>query len=131
MKILGIHWRIIVLGIIGWTLYGVFFACQAYISSAYFGRTAGFQRTLASWLLCASIWMLMTPLIYQLAQRFPLEKGKLQVSIPAHLFAALFISLTILGIYTLTWGLLNGLLLSQSAWQGFQNLLVAELHVNF
>src|SRR5262245_41786511 len=114
MKILGIHWRIIILGIIGWTLYGVFFGCQAYLSNLYFGRKAGFKQTLASWLLCASIWMFLTPLIYQLARRFPLEKGKLQLSIPVHLSAALLIALFSLGAYTFIWGQITGLALSHS-----------------
>jgi len=39
----------------GWTLYGLIFACQAYLNSAYFGKTIPFGRTLIVWLGCAYI----------------------------------------------------------------------------
>src|ERR671917_68225 len=79
---------------VGWTLYGVFFACQTYLNSAYYGKPTPFVRTLMVWLICAYLWALLTPSIIRIARRFPVERGQYLRSTAVHLFAsALFSSL--------------------------------------
>ena len=45
----------------GWTLFALFFAGQAYLQSAYFGRPDSWGHALAVWLICSYIWALLTP----------------------------------------------------------------------
>lgn len=114
-----------------WTLYGVFFACQAYLNSAYYGKPIPFGRTLIVWLSCAYIWALLTPLIIRLARRFPVERSKYLRTIAVHLFASALFSSLQLGIYVFVrqW-LLGDTSRPFSPLQSFQNIFVAEFHAN-
>ena len=113
----------------GWTLYGVFFACQTYLNSAYYGRPAPFVRTLMVWLICAYLWALLTPSIIRLARRFPVERGQYLRSTALHLFAgALFSSLQLaLYVFARQW-LLGDTSRPFSPLESFQSILVAEFH---
>ncbi len=77
MKVSPYYWwkTLIFFGV--WTFYGLFFALQAYINSAYVGRTVSFERTLVLWLSCGYVWAFLTPFVIRLAGLFPLEKGNL------------------------------------------------------
>lgn len=115
----------------GWTLYGLIFACQTYLNSAYFGKTVPFGRTLVVWLSCAYIWALLTPLIIRLAARFPVERGGWFPAIAVHLSAAALFATLQLGIYVFVhqW-LLGDTSGAFSPLQSFRNILVAEFHAN-
>jgi two-component system LytT family sensor kinase len=112
-----------------WTLYGAFFACQAYLNSAYYGKPIPFGRTLMVWLICAYLWALLTPFIIRLARRFPVERSQYLRSTAVHLFAsALFSSLQLaLYVFARQW-LLGDTSRPFSPLQSFQNILVAEFH---
>lgn len=118
--------RVILLVVAGWSLYGLFFACQSYISGLYFGREVSFPIMLLSWFTCAVIWMAITPLVYRLARAFPFAKGKLAVTIPVHLTAGSLISLATLGIYSFVWLQITGV--SASALDMWRTRLVADFH---
>ncbi len=87
LTVLPYYWRktLIFFGV--WTLYGLFFALQSYINSAYVGRIVSFEHTLGLWLSCGYVWAFLTPFVIRLASRFPLEKGNLLNGLVIHLFA--------------------------------------------
>ncbi|MBA3322320.1 MAG: histidine kinase [Pyrinomonadaceae bacterium] len=115
----------------GWTLFGIFFACQAYLNNAYFGRPLSFGRTLVVWLSCVYIWAVLTPLIIRLARQFPIERGTYLRGLTVHLLAGTLVSLLQLGIYIFVrqW-LLGDPSKSFSPLKSFQNIFVAEFHAN-
>lgn len=115
----------------GWTLFGFFFVCQAYINDAYFGRPVALGRTLIIWLSCVYIWALLTPWIIHLARRFPIERGTYLRGLAIHLLAGASLSLLQLGIYIFVHqGLLGNSSRPFSPLQSFQNIFIAEFHAN-
>ncbi len=112
---------------IGWTLYGIFFASQAYLRQAYLGRNANWQNNLAPWLICAYTWALLTPLILTLASRFPFERKKWLHAFAVHLPAAAALSLFQLAAYTIIFQLIfaNS---SGSFIERYQALVLQEFH---
>lgn len=131
MKNLHSGWRMWFLTFGGWTLFGVFFACQSIVNSSYFGRPAAVRQTFTNWLSCAYLWALLTPFVIGLAQRFPLERKTIRRNLLIHLAACLLISLLQLTVYVFVQQLLFA---SSSkpfaAWQSFQYLLVSAFHEN-
>lgn len=116
---------------IGWTLLGSFFAVHAYLNSVYLGRTLPFGQTLVVWLSCVYIWALLTPLIIQLARRFPVERGAYLPGVAVHLLAGALVSLLHLGIYIFVrqW-LLGDPSRPFFPLETFQKILVGEFHAN-
>ena len=114
---------------VSWTLYGLFFACQAYFNYAYYARPIPFGRTLTVWLICAYLWALLTPPIIRLARRFPVERGQYLHSTALHLLAGTLFSSLQLALYVIAsqW-LLGDASRPFSPLQSFQNILVAEFH---
>ncbi|HEY0378111.1 MAG TPA: histidine kinase [Pyrinomonadaceae bacterium] len=84
----------------GWTLFGLFFASQSIAVRAYDGRPLRLGETLASWLLCAYLWLALTPLVLMLARRFRLDRQSWRRNLPAHLAAAVALSLLQLSAYS-------------------------------
>jgi Zn-dependent protease with chaperone function len=72
----------------GWTLFGLFFTSQEYLRLAYAGRPVVLGRLAAGWLASAYLWAILTPLVFHLARRFPLESGRLSKNIPIHCAAS-------------------------------------------
>src|SRR5262245_37334305 len=87
--------------IAGWTLYGLFFASQTYLNQVYWGRGASWAQCLLIWMPCAVAWMLLTPAMLYLAQRFPFAKHNWRQPLLIHTFAASFFSLFALAVYIL------------------------------
>jgi sensor histidine kinase YesM len=124
-------WRVWLLIVGGWTLFGFFFACQNLIYSAYYGRPIALEQTLIIWLSCAYLWALFTPFVLDLAQRFPLEKKTIWRNLSIHLAVSLLLSLFQLVVYMFVRQLLlGGSSNTVSSWQSFQNLLISTLHEN-
>ena len=113
-----------------WTLYGFFFASQAYISETYFGRNASWRNALGIWLTCAYSWSLVTPLILLLARRLEFNKQTWRRSLLIHAFAAAFFSAFVLLLYsTLRYLFFSG----ENApplMKSFRNLLIIEFHAS-
>ncbi len=114
----------------GWTIFGLFFTIQSFISNAYFGRYVSFERTLFPWLSIAYVWALLTPFVIKAAHRFPLEKKKLPTRIGIHFFVSIIISLLQLAVYTFVreW-VMGDSPMSFLPSKAF-DLLVAEFHFN-
>jgi two-component system LytT family sensor kinase len=112
----------------GWTLFGLFFASQSIVSRAYDGRPLRIGNAVAGWLICAYIWLALTPPVLRLARRFPLDRQRWLVNSLFHLAASVAFSLLQLAIYVLiaSWvGLSPG---TQSFSEGFRNLFVGNFH---
>ncbi len=86
-------WRWL-LAFCGWTLLGVFFASQLYISYAYSRNPITFAKALLYSMGEWYVWMALTPPILWLARRFPIERraGRrtLLVGLLVHIPAGLF-----------------------------------------
>jgi two-component system, LytTR family, sensor kinase len=131
MKITRHFGQIIVTGFLGWTLFGVFFALQNYVNALYFGQRLAFATTLAVWLICGYAWMLLTPLVIFLSEKFFIKSGRVWQTLPVHLLAGSLISLVQLSIFIFVrqWFLGN----PQKPFSfstDFQRLFIGEFHVN-
>jgi len=131
METVSRHWRLIVAGFLGWTLFGVFFALQNYVNAVYTGQPRFFPGALITWLICGYAWALLTPAVIYLAQKFPLTRGNLKRNIPVHLLAAgvaAFLHLSIFLLVQQTF--FSNPQTKVSFWQAFQRLSVVEFHVD-
>ncbi len=112
----------------GWTLFGLFFASEVIIIRAYEGRPMKLGETLAAWMICACVWLGLTPLMLYLARRFPLERRRWLKNTLVHFAASVVFSLFQLGAYVLV-ALLVGLYSGhQPFFQSFRNLFVVSFH---
>jgi sensor histidine kinase YesM len=131
MKIVNRHWQIIALGFLGWTLFGVFFALQHYAGGVYFGQPVLFGTTLTVWLICGYAWMLLTPPVVFLSERFFIKSGQTARNLPIHFLAGSAISLFQLAVFIFVrqW-LLGNPQKPFSFSADFQRLFVSEFHIN-
>lgn len=112
-------------------MFALFFSCQVYLNYTYLGKPEPPARILTSWFICSYLWALLTPPALWSARRFPIEKNVFGRRLVIHiLFGALF-SLVQLSIYIFMhrW-LVAGDSKPFSPVQSFQNIFVAEFHVN-
>ncbi|HVF29776.1 MAG TPA: histidine kinase [Pyrinomonadaceae bacterium] len=131
MSFLGRHRHIFLLGVLGWTLFGVFFALQSYVDAVYFGQQTSFKRTLIVWLICGYAWMLLTPLIIYLSEKFFITRGQFGRNLAIHFLAASLLSILQLSVFIFVrhW-LLGNSARPFSFSTDFQRLFVGEFHIN-
>ncbi len=108
----------------GWALFGLFFASQSIAVRAYDGFPLRVGETVTAWLLCAALWLALTPLVLWLARRFPLERGRWHRNLPAHFLACVLVSLLQLAAYS--W--IASRLGQRPFFQSFRGLFVSNLH---
>jgi two-component system LytT family sensor kinase len=116
----------------GWTLFGLFFACQRYIERAYAGSPTSWAKVLTAWAACAYLWAALTPFVLWLARRFPFGRERWARPLLIHVGAGILISIAHLGVYLLALQLLLGD--AERTFASFGNwwqMVVAELHFNF
>jgi hypothetical protein len=113
--------------ILGWTLYGVFFAAQNYVQQSYLGKNANWQNNLATWLICAYSWALLTPLILVLATRFPPTLKNWRRCLMVHVPAAVTLSFFQLALYLIVWQSIYGPK-PGGPFEQYKNLVVEEFH---
>lgn len=112
-----------------WTLYGLFFTSQNYISQAHYRGSVEWKRTFIIWMLCAYSWAALTPAMLWLARKFPFEKRFRARSFAVHLVASAFFSVSVLVIFiSLRTLLLASDAREPSAIASLQNLVIAEFH---
>lgn len=131
VKYIARHWRIIILGFFGWTLFGVFFALQNYVNGIYFGQKISFGNTLAVWLICGYAWMFLTPVVIYLSERFFIERGQFGRNLITHFLFGSLLSLLQLSVFIFArqWFLGN----PEKPFSfsiDFQRLFVGEFHIN-
>jgi two-component system LytT family sensor kinase len=82
-------------GVFGvWTLIGLFFTTQHYLNVArIFDGECSWRRSLLSTLPDWYLWAALSPIVTLLCRAWPVERGKLRVSIPVHVVAGLVLAL--------------------------------------
>ncbi|MCI0663709.1 MAG: histidine kinase, partial [Acidobacteria bacterium] len=121
-----IKWTLI---FVCWTAFALFFASQNYLLQARFARPMEWQRVLIVWLFCGYSWLLLTPFILWLANRFPLERGRLLASIPIQLIASAIFSVFSLTIFSVARRSILGRGQGPGTLQEeLQNLIISEFH---
>jgi two-component sensor histidine kinase len=113
----------------GWTLFGLFFASQTYLTQVYWGRDASWAEALWAWMPCGYSWAALTPGMLYLARRFPFTRGGWLRPLVIHSLAAVASSF----IATLFYVLLRKLILwndpaSASPVGTYKKLIIGELH---
>jgi two-component system, LytTR family, sensor kinase len=81
-----------------WAVFGLLLANQSYIQAALGGRQMPVVTALRPGLLEAFLWALTTLIIFWLARRFPLERGRVLRGIAVHLVSAVLIALARSGV---------------------------------
>lgn len=131
MKVFSRHWQTIVLGFLGWTLFGVFFALQSYVNAVYFGQKISFGKTLAVWVICGYAWMLLTPLVIYLSEKFFIKSRQIWQNLAIHFLLGSLLSLVQLSVFIFgrQW-LLGSPQKPFSFSTDFQRLFIGEFHIN-
>ncbi len=75
-----------------WTIVAVFFASQSSLQNQLSENPLPFWRILLWQVISAYVWLLLTPVILFLCQRFLFENGKWRISLPVHLAAGIVIA---------------------------------------
>jgi two-component sensor histidine kinase len=131
MRAMGSHWRLVVAGFIGWTLFSVFFALQSYANSVYFGQSQALWTVLKVWLICGYTWMFLTPALIFLSQRFFIKRGQISRNLLIHFLAGSLISLVQLSIFILARQVFLGDAQKAFSFFGdFQRIFIGQFHVN-
>ena len=121
--------RLILVVVGGWLLYGVFFASQSYLSGRFLGRKISFTETLIRWSICAGLWIVVTPIVYHLARKFPYEKGQVLRRLGIHLMAGAVLSIFVLTAFFVAWQIVKNGFGGPFDVGEWQRLLVSEFHV--
>lgn len=113
----------------GWTLFGLFFTSQNYISQAHYRGRVEWKQTFIIWMLCAYSWGALTPAMLWLARRFSFEKESRLRAFFVHLVASAFFSIFALVVFTSLRSLLFANQESNlSAIASLRGLVIAEFH---
>lgn len=88
------------LAVAGWTLAGVFFASQTFITYAYSRRPLSWKQAFAQSLTEWYLWAVLALAILWLARRLPIERSKWKHSLPAHVVLSVVFSVLHLTIYS-------------------------------
>src|SRR5258706_277084 len=81
---------IVILG--SWTVFGLFMAWESYFQFARSGKPISWDSALFGEMIYAYLWAILTPLIFRLASRFPLERGRWVTSGSLHLVLSILIA---------------------------------------
>ncbi len=104
-----------------WFAVGLLSASQYYLAARNVGQPGALGVQLLRELPPWQVWSLMTPLVFALAQRFPLVPGRLLRHAPVHVFAGLACAL----VYLVAYALWMRVAMPSYAEQPFPNLFTA------
>src|ERR1700693_145255 len=79
------HLRTYAISFLIWTVFGLFFFTQSLWQKVASHEPTPWLHYLASWLVGCYLWALLTPTIFWLSRKFPLEKRTWFRRIPLHL----------------------------------------------
>jgi two-component system, LytTR family, sensor kinase len=113
----------------GWTLFGLFFASQTYLTQIYWGREASWSQALWVWLPCGYSWAALTPGMLHLARRFPFARNDWLRPLLIHFLAAVSVSFVATAVYVV----IRKLLLwndptAAAPVKTFEKLIISELY---
>lgn len=101
------HFRLIIIfGV--WTLIGLLFATQAWVSRFIRGEAVAWINALAIWMVWAYIWALLTPIVLKVTQYFPLQRPHLLLRLSAHLISSVLIAVIEIAIFSFIAPSING-----------------------
>jgi two-component system LytT family sensor kinase len=85
-------WQTWAIGFVVWTIIGASFAGRSYFAVYRDGVVVPWYEIFSGFLVDFYIWGAVSPLIFRLARRFPVERGRLASRIPVHIvLSAIFI----------------------------------------
>ena len=113
-----------------WTGFALFFTTQSYLVQARYVGRVDWRGTLVNWLLWSYSWNVVTPLVLRLADRFPLQRGKLRRSISVHLLAAPVLHVISTTVFILGQPLIVGPLFPdmRPRFESFRLLVISDVH---
>ncbi len=76
-----------------WTIFGLFMGAEFYFLSLRAGNSVTWGAALSSELLYAFVWLVLTPVIFRLAWKFPFQKSSWFTHGIFHIFASILASL--------------------------------------
>jgi len=127
MKSAIVKWTLITAG---WVLFALFFSSESIVRGAYSGRPTMIAATLVAWGLCASVWLLLTPLVLALIRRVPFERRRWPIVLLLYLAADTVISLFHLLGYLVIAMALGLYPPSQSFGVAFEQLFLSDFHAD-
>src|SRR6266496_548933 len=105
------HWRLQLAVIVGWTLIGLTFTFNYYLFSdhyvAIFKQPPTLEQMLIWELPYWFLWAALSPLVFWLTMRFPLERGRLVRNSLVHVLACVSLSLIHRAVYLIVGWLLH------------------------
>ncbi len=105
------HWRLQLAVIVGWTLIGLTFTFNYYLFSdhyvAIFKQPPTLEQMLIWELPYWFLWAALSPLVFWLTMRFPLERGRLVRNSLVHVVACVSLSLIHRAVYLIVGWLLH------------------------
>lgn len=81
-------WQNWLIGFIVWTIIGLSFAGRSYFTYYREGVVVPWYEIFSGFLVDFYLWGAVSPLIFALARRFPIERGQLASRIPFHILAS-------------------------------------------
>ena len=91
-KMTSCRWQNWAIAFVVWTIIGLSFASRSYFTYYREGIVVPWYEVFSGFLVDFYLWGLVSPLIFRLARRFPIERGHLARRISLHLiFCAIFI----------------------------------------
>src|SRR5258706_11931053 len=94
------RWGPWMLAAAGWTMAGVFFASQTFITYSYSRRPLTWRQAFAQSLTEWYLWAVLAMAILWLARHLPIERGRWMVSVPVHFVLSIVFSVLHLAIYS-------------------------------
>lgn len=83
------RWQNWAIGFIVWTIIGLSFASRSYFTAYREGISVNWKEVVSGFLVDFYIWGAASPLIFRIARRFPIERGRLANRIPFHFVVSL------------------------------------------
>jgi LytS/YehU family sensor histidine kinase len=120
-----LKWSLIALA---WTLFALFFTSQSVVRRAFAGLPLNLRETLPEWLICAYVWLALTPLVLRLARSFPLERKSWLKNSLVHLAASAVFSVLQLATYVALASLVGLDSSRQSFFEAFRTIFIADFH---
>ncbi|HEX2191082.1 MAG TPA: histidine kinase [Longimicrobiaceae bacterium] len=89
------RWKLV---LAAWALLALFSTSQALLSALLNGASPTLWKIALRGALDATVWALFAPVVFRLVRLFPIRRGSLRVSLPAHLLAGSTLALVSVGI---------------------------------
>ncbi len=115
----------------GWTALALYFSAENYAYFLFTASSSPFLRVFSWWATHFYLWALLTPLVWFLLRRFPLERGVWKRNLAVHVPG----SLAVTALQVALWLFMTPLLdlpgmAEMTPWQMYKRFLVGDAHSN-